>query len=128
MGGGRAWPESHRRAWQHTARHASLVWRAPEGPEGQGGLRGAAPNELTPPSLAGGRGLRRPEHPWGHKQPIPKFRQRAYETGAGSTGDDHEKFETQTPLLAPEQQPLKPTTPLHPQNALMTPISHPQRR
>ena len=34
MGGGRAWPESHRRAWQHTARHASLVWRAPEGPGG----------------------------------------------------------------------------------------------
>ena len=34
MGGGRAWPESHRRAWQHTARHASLVWMAPEGPGG----------------------------------------------------------------------------------------------
>ena len=50
---------------------APLVWRAPEGPEGTGGLRGAAPNEVRPPSLAGGRALRRPEHPWGHKQPGP---------------------------------------------------------
>ena len=49
-----------------------MVWRAPEGPEGTGGLRGAAPNEVRPPSLAGGRALRRPEHPWGHKQPGPK--------------------------------------------------------
>ena len=47
------------------------MWRAPEGPEGTGGLRGAAPNEVRPPSLAGGRTLRRPEHPWGHKQPGP---------------------------------------------------------
>ena len=66
VGGGRAWPESHRRAWQHTARHASLVWRAPEGPEGKGGLRGAVPNEVRSPSLAGGRARRRPEHPWRH--------------------------------------------------------------
>ena len=58
---------------------APLVRRAPEGPEGTGGLRGAAPNEVRPPSLAGGRGLRRPEHPWGHKQPTrqPKQRKRA---------------------------------------------------
>ena len=42
---------------------APLVWRAPEGPEGTGGLRGAAPNEVRMPSLAGGRALRRPEHP-----------------------------------------------------------------
>ena len=47
---------------------APLVWRAPEGPEGTGGLRGAAPNEVRAPSLAGGRGLRRPKHPWSHKQ------------------------------------------------------------
>ena len=47
---------------------APQVWRAPEGPEGTGGLRDAAPNEVRTPSLAGGRGLRRPEHPWGHKQ------------------------------------------------------------
>ena len=41
---------------------APLVWRAPEGPEGTGGLRGTAPNEVRSPSLAGGRALRRPEH------------------------------------------------------------------
>ena len=50
---------------------ASPVRRAPEGPEGTGGLRGAVPNEVRSPSLAGGRGLRRPEHPWSHKQPGP---------------------------------------------------------
>ena len=44
------------------------VWRAPEGPEGQGGLRGAAPNEVRSPSLAGGRALRRPEHQRHHKR------------------------------------------------------------
>ena len=30
-----------------------------------------------------------------------------------------------SPLLAPEQQPLKPTTPLRPKNAPKTPVSHP---
>ena len=30
-------------------------WRPPEGPEGTGGLRGAAPNAVRTPSLAGGR-------------------------------------------------------------------------
>ena len=52
-----------------TAPQAPPVWRAPEGPEGTGGLRGAAPNAVRTPSLAGGRGLRRPEHPWGDKHP-----------------------------------------------------------
>ena len=33
-----------------------------------------------------------------------------------------------SPLRAPEQQPLKPMTPLQPKNAPKTPISHPQRR
>lgn len=33
-----------------------------------------------------------------------------------------------TPLLAPEQQPLKPPSPLHPKTAPKTPISHLQRR
>ena len=35
---------------------------------GLAGLRDDAPNAVRPPSLAGGRALRRPEHPWGHKQ------------------------------------------------------------
>ena len=56
------------RAEPDNSDRAPLVWRAPEGPEGTGGLRGAAPNEVRSPSLAGGRALRRPEHPWGHKQ------------------------------------------------------------
>ena len=33
-----------------------------------------------------------------------------------------------SPMLAPEQQPLKPPSPLHPKNAPKTPISRPQRR
>ena len=44
------------------------VWRAPEGPEGTGGLRDAAPSEARSPSLAGGRGLRRLENPWSQEQ------------------------------------------------------------
>ena len=39
----------------------------PSGLRGLAGLRGAAPSEVRSPSLAGGRALRRPEHPWGHK-------------------------------------------------------------
>ena len=44
-GPGRA---SRRRAEPHISDQAPLVWRAPEGPEGTGGLRGAAPNEVRP--------------------------------------------------------------------------------
>ena len=59
---------SRQRTKPHASNQAPPVWRAPEGPEGTGGLRGAAPNEVRPPSLAGGRALRRPEHQRGHKQ------------------------------------------------------------
>ena len=91
----------------HTSVHpAPLVWRAPEGPEGTGGLRdrplraagsrvaisraagpdgarntsGATSNNTRRGRLAGGppptgthsgRALRRPKHPWDHKQPGP---------------------------------------------------------
>ena len=82
------------RASRHHVNQAPLVWRAPEGPEGTGGLRRTVPNDVRSPSLAGGRALRRPQHPWGHKQPDPKVSQRAYETGATSAGGDHQKFET----------------------------------
>ena len=92
VGGGRAWATHRQQAppdWRPPrglaglrddapiSGLAPLVWRAPEGPEGTGGLRGAAPNEVRPPSLAGGppptgthsgRALRRPEHQRGHKQ------------------------------------------------------------
>ena len=50
----------------HISDQAPPVWRAPEGPEGTGGLRGAAPNAVRSPSLAGGRALRRPEHQRGN--------------------------------------------------------------
>ena len=87
----------HRRAWLrcpwavawpgqtiHSTK-ASPVRRAPEGPEGMGGLRGAVPNEVRSPSLAGGRGLRRPEHPWSHKQPGPVTVSGPPPTGAPSS-------------------------------------------
>ena len=62
------WAAGPGRASRQRVKQAPQVWRAPEGPEGTGGLRGAAPNEVRPPSLAGGRALRRPKHPRGHKQ------------------------------------------------------------
>ena len=47
---------------------APLVWRAPEGPEGTGGLRDRPLRaKLACGDLAGGWALRRLEHPWGHK-------------------------------------------------------------
>ena len=58
-GPGRTSETTHRSASFTTT---PQVWRAPEGPEGLAGLRGAAPNEVRSPSLAGGRTLRRPEH------------------------------------------------------------------
>ena len=63
----RPWATEPGRTSETTHRSASFtttpqVWRAPEGPEGLAGLRGAAPNEVRLPSLAGGRTLRRPEH------------------------------------------------------------------
>ena len=71
VGAGRAWPGFEPKHKHTSAHQAQLVWRAPEGPEGTGGLRGAAPNEVRPPSLAGGRALRRPEHQRRHKQHRP---------------------------------------------------------
>ena len=63
---------------QTSATQAPLVWRAPEGPEGQGGPRDRPLRaKLACGDLAGGRARRRPEHPWGHKQ------QRAARTARG---------------------------------------------
>ena len=70
------------RRWEwpgNTQRQAAPVWRAPEGPEGTGGLRGAATNEVRPPSLAGGRPIRRPQHQRGNKQQVS-------EPGCGARG------------------------------------------
>ena len=63
-----AWPDNEPTRPAHMSNAAPPVWRAPEGPEGAGGLRGAAPNEVRSPSLAGGRALRRPEHQRRHKR------------------------------------------------------------
>ena len=56
--------------WAIHSDPAPLVWRAPEGPEGTGGLRDRhfRAFRLACGDLAGGRARRRPEHPWGHKQ------------------------------------------------------------
>ena len=54
---------------QTSATQAPLVWRAPVGPEGQGGPRDRPLRaKLACGDLAGGRARRRPEHPWGHQQ------------------------------------------------------------
>ena len=65
-GPGRA---SRRRAEPPIRDQAPLVWRAPEGPEGTGGLRDRPLRaKLACGDLAGGRARRRPEHPWGYKR------------------------------------------------------------
>ena len=64
-GPGRA---SRRRAEPPIRDQAPLVWRAPEGPEGTGGLRDRPLRaKLACGDLAGGRARRRPEHQRGHK-------------------------------------------------------------
>ena len=85
VGGGGAWMGYAQKG------QTPLVWRVPEGPEGQGGPRDAAPNAVRTPSLAGGRALRHPEHPWGtrsspehpwgaHSSPAPRARTAARNT------------------------------------------------
>ena len=80
--------------WAIHSDKAPLVWRAPEGPEGQGGLRGAAPNAVRPPSLAGGRARRRPEHQRCHKQ------QRAAPKARSADGSRAGRRPRRSPALA----------------------------
>ena len=57
-------------AWAgYSQPQATPVWRALEGPEGTGGLRGAEPNAVRSPSLAGGRAIRCPEQQWAMNGP-----------------------------------------------------------
>ena len=75
----RAWPQCpwaaagpgrapRRRTEPHVSDPAPLVWRAPEGPEGQGGPRDRPLRaKLACGDLAGGRARRRRENPWRHK-------------------------------------------------------------
>ena len=62
-------------ATQHT--DTPTDWRPPRGLRGLAGLRGAAPNEVRPPSLAGGRALRHPEHQRHHTQQQQEDRREA---------------------------------------------------
>ena len=71
----------------HTSAHqAPRVWRAPEGPEGTGGLRDRPLRaKLACGDLAGGRALRRPEHqrshtPHRHNKTAQPHRGRAAQT------------------------------------------------
>ena len=66
-----------------SAHQAPLVWRAPEGPEGTGGLRDRPLRafRLACGDLAGGRARRRPEHQRCHVQ---KTRTPGYAKGAGT--------------------------------------------
>ena len=66
-GPGRA---SSRRSEPHISDQAPPVWRAPEGPEGTGGLRDRPLRafRLACGDLAGGRARRRPEHQRSRKQ------------------------------------------------------------
>ena len=82
---------------QPSAHQAPLVWRAPEGPEGTGGLRGAAPNEVRTPSLAGGppptgthsgRDRRRPEHQRSKTQPRHNKAARPHRGRAAQPGSE----------------------------------------
>ena len=60
---------SRRRAQPPISHHAPLLWRVPEGPEGQGGLRDRPLRaKLACSDLAGGRTRRRPQHQRHHKQ------------------------------------------------------------
>ena len=83
VGGSRARPGFETTHRATSAHQAPLVWRAPEGPEGTGGLRGAAPNEVRPPSLAGGRALRRPKHLWRPTTATTRRPRRAAHAGTG---------------------------------------------
>ena len=63
---------SRRRAQPPISHHAPLLWRAPEGPEGTGGLRDRPLRaKLACGDLAGGRARRRPQHQRRYKHPAP---------------------------------------------------------
>ena len=67
-----------RRAQPPISHHAPLLWRAPEGPEGTGGLRDRPLRaKLACGDLAGGRTRRHPEHQRHHKHPATTQRKHA---------------------------------------------------
>lgn len=62
------------------------------------------------------------------KTPILGCFKRAGRTFSRTRRDNVATLKPTTPLHSPEQQPLKPPSPLHPKTAPKQPISHPQRR
>ena len=92
----------------HTSAHqVPLVWRAPEGPEGTGGLRDRPLRaKLACGDLAGGRALRRPEHqrshtPHRHNKTAQPHRGRAAQiiSERGSAQDHDDVGITETAFL-----------------------------
>ena len=78
---------SRRRAQPPISHHAPLLWRAPEGPEGTGGLRDRPLRaKLACGDLAGGRARRRPQHQRHHKQHAQEGRRPPAHTAAGPDG------------------------------------------
>ena len=76
-----------RRAQPPISHHAPLLWRAPEGPEGTGGLRDRPLRaKLACGDLAGGRARRRPQHQRHHKQHAQEGRRPPAHTAAGPDG------------------------------------------
>ena len=62
------------------------------------------------------------------KTPILRCFERAGRTISRTRRDNVATLKPTTPLLAPNKGPVKPASPLQPEDAPKTPISHPQRR
>ena len=98
-----------------------LMWRAPKGPEGTGGLRDRPLRavRLACGDLAGGRARRRPEHQRCHEQHhtgtngkrAGRLRGGRRSGGATSTAGDQTAPETPAAQQAPPQEKEIPTAP-----------------
>ena len=98
VGGGGAWPDNEPTHRAHISDQAPLVWRAPEGPEGTGGLRDRPLRaKLACGDLAGGRARRRPEHQRRRKQQAQSRIPAALPVGGGGA---RAGFETTHPGAA----------------------------
>ena len=101
---------SRRRAQPPISHHAPLLWRAPEGPEGTGGLRDRPLRaKLACGDLAGGRTRRRPQRQRRHKQHAQEGRRPPAHTAAGPDGarNTNVTTSTQQPRNANARQPVR---------------------
>ena len=104
VGGGGAWPDNEPTHRAHISDQAPLVWRAPEGPEGTGGLRDRPLRaQLACGDLAGGRARRRPEHQRRRKQQAQSRIPAALPVGGGGA---RAGFETTHRAHISDQAPL----------------------